>query len=155
MEITNRLDVIEPGDQTALISIDVPEAQRMVVEQLNALGYKLHTGLFTEDILLKMRTHLYDVVLISEHFNGTDIETNPILADVTKINTNQRRKQVVVLIGSSLNTNDENEAFQHSVDLVVNLSDIANLRPVLRRAVMRKKEFYTPFNESMRAVGAA
>jgi CheY-like chemotaxis protein len=155
MEITNRLDVFEPGDQTALVSIDVPEAQRLVVEQLSALGYKMHTGLFTEDVLLKMRTHLYDVVLIAEHFNGTDIETNPILAEATHLNSIQRRKQVVVIIGSSLNTDDENEAFQHSVDLVVNLSDIVNLRPVLRRAVLRKQEFYVPFNDSMRAVGAA
>jgi hypothetical protein len=155
MEITNRLDVFEPGDQTALVSLDVPEAQRLVVEQLSALGYKMHTGLFTEDILLKMRTHIYDVVLISEHFNGTDLETNPILAEATRFNPHQRRKQVVVIIGSSLNTDDESEAFQHSVDLVVNLTDMINLRPVLRRAVLRKHEFYTPFNETMKAVGAA
>jgi CheY-like chemotaxis protein len=155
MEITNRLDVFEPGDQTALVSIDVPEAQRLVVEQLSALGYKLHTGLFTEDILLKMRTHVYDVVLISEHFNGTDIETNPILAEATRFACQQRRKQVVVLIGSSLNTDDESEAFQYSVDLAVNLTDIVNLRPVLRRAVLRKQEFYVPFNDTMKAVGAA
>ena len=155
MEITNRLDVFEPGDQTALISIDVPEAQRLVVEQLSALGYKLHTGLFTEDILLKVRTHIYDVVLISEHFNGTDLETNPILAEAARFSPQQRRKQVVVIIGSSLNTDDESEAFQHSVDLVVNLSDIVNLRPVLRRAVLRKQEFYTPFHETMKTVGAA
>lgn len=155
MEITNRLDVFEPGDQTALVSLDVPEAQRLVVEQLGALGYKLHTGLFTEDILLKLRTHIYDVVLISEHFNGTDLETNPILAEATHCAPQQRRKQVVVLIGSSLNTDDESDAFQHSVDLVVNLTDIINLRPVLRRAVMRKQEFYTPLNDAMRTVGAA
>ena len=155
MEITNRLDVFEPGDQTALVSLDVPEAQRLVVEQLGALGYKLHTGLFTEDVLLKLRTHMYDVVLISEHFNGTDIETNPVLAEATNFGPHQRRKQVVVLIGSSLNTDDECEAFQHSVDLVVNLTDIINLRPVLRRAVLRKQEFYVPFNETMKAVGAA
>jgi hypothetical protein len=155
MEITNRLDVLEPGDQTALVSIDVPEAQRLVVEQLGALGYKLHTGLFTEDILLKMRTHMYDVVLISEHFNGTDIETNPILAEAIRFGPHQRRKQVIVLIGSGLNTDDECEAFQHSVDLVVNLTDIINLRPVLRRAVLRKQEFYVPFNDTMKAVGAA
>ncbi len=155
MDITNRLDVFEPGDQTALVSIDVPEAQRLVVEQLGALGYKLHTGFFAEDILLKLRTHIYDVVLISQHFNGTDVETNPILAEVTRFSPQQRRQQVVVLIGSGMNTDDESEAFEHSVDLVVNLSDIVNLRPVLRRAVQRKLDFYTPFQDALRAVEAA
>lgn len=154
MDIAHRLEVFEPGDQTALVSIDVPEAQRLVVEQLGALGYKLHTGLFTEDILLKMRTHSYDVLLISQHFNGTDLETNPILAEVMRFNPHQRRKQIIVLIGSGLNTDSEAEAFQHSVDLVVNLSDIINLRPVLRRAVARKQDFYAPFHDATRAAAA-
>jgi CheY-like chemotaxis protein len=155
MEINNRPEIFETGDQTALVSMDVPEAQRVVIEQLSALGYKLHTGLSREDILLKLRTHVYDVVLISEHFNGTDLETNPILAEVSHLNAAQRRRQVIVIIGSSMNTDDENDAFQHSVDLVVSLSDIANLRPVLRRAVARKREFYTPLNEATRMAGVA
>ena len=46
-----------------------------------------------------------------------------------------------------MNTDDECEAFQHSVDLVVNLTDIINLRPVLRRAVAQA-EFYVPFNDT-------
>lgn len=154
MEIANRLDLFEPGDQTALVCIDVPEAQRLIVDQLSALGYKLHTGLFVEDILLKMRSHTYDVVLISEHFNATDSETNPILAEATHTSPLQRRKQVVVLIGPGVHTNDELQAFQHSVDVVINLADITNLRPVLRRGVLRKQEFYAPFNEAMMAAGA-
>ena len=154
MEIANRLDIFEPDEQTALVCIDVPEAQRLIVDQLGELNYKLHTGLFTEDILLKMRTHTYDVVLISEHFNATDVETNPILFEATHASAAQRRKQVVVLIGPGVNTNDEFQAFQHSVDVVINLADIVNLRPVLRRAVLRKQEHYAPFHEAMKAAGA-
>jgi hypothetical protein len=36
--------------------------QRLVVENLSELHYKIHTGLFVEDILLKLHTHIYDVV---------------------------------------------------------------------------------------------
>ena len=78
MEPHNRLDLFEPGDQTALVCLDVPEVQRIVVDQLTALGYKIHTGLFVEDIQLKLRTHVYDVVVVAEHFNAADIETNAI-----------------------------------------------------------------------------
>lgn len=155
MEIANLLDSFEPGDQTALVCIDVPEPQRLVVDQLNALGYKQHSGLFAEDILLKLRTHAYDVVLISEHFNATDAETNPILAEATQAPVAQRRRQVIGLIGPNFSTNNEMQAFQQSVDVVINLADIINLRPVLRRAVQRKQEFYTPFHEAMRAAGMA
>jgi hypothetical protein len=55
MQIQNRFDIFEPGDLTALVCLDVPEVQRIVVDQLVQLGYKLHTGLFVEDILLKLR----------------------------------------------------------------------------------------------------
>jgi CheY-like chemotaxis protein len=155
MEFANRLDIFEPGDLTALVCTDVPEVQRLVVDQLTALNYKLHTGLFVEDILLKLRAHTYDVVLISENFAATDLETNPILREATRAPAAQRRKQLLVLIGSSVQTNDELQAFQHSVDLVVNLADVMNLRPVLRRALLRTQEFYAPFQESLKAAGMA
>jgi len=153
MEFQSRLDLFEPGDTTALVCVDVPEVQRIVVDQLTALSYKIHTGLFLEDILLKMRAHAYDVVVISEHFNATDMMSNPIVAAAVNAPAEQRRKQFLVAVGSTLTTNDEMQAFQYSVDLVVNLSDVVNLRPVLRRGVMRMNEFYTPFREAMKAEG--
>ena len=155
MEPQNRLDLFEPGDQTALVCLDVPEVQRIVVDQLTALGYKIHTGLFTEDILLKLRTHIYDVVVVAEHFNASDIETNPILAEAVHTPAEQRRRQFIAVIGSSFVTNDEMEAFQHSVDLVVGLVDVVNLRPVLRRGLRRTQEFYAPFHEAAKAAAAA
>ena len=155
MEFQNRLDLFEPGDLTALVCCDVPEVQRMVVDQLGSLNYKIHTGLFVEDILLKLRAHSYDVVVISENFAASDVENNPILNEAVRVPSAQRRRQVLVLIGSGLITNDEIEAFQHSVDLGVNLADVVNLRPVLRRIIQRTQEFYAPLQESLKAAGLA
>jgi hypothetical protein len=155
MEFENRLDIFDPGDLTALVCSDVPEVQRLIVDQMTSLNYKIHTGLFVEDILLKLRSHTYDVVLVTENFAATDIETNPILKEAIDAPAIQRRKQLVVLIGSSVGTNDEMQSFQHSVDLVVNLSDVMNLRPVLRRALLRLNEFYAPLQESLKATGMA
>lgn len=155
MDFQSRLDLFEPGDQTALVCVDVPEVQRIVVDQLTALNYKIHTGLFVEDILLKLRAHVYDVVVISEHFNASDMSSNPIIAAAVAAPAEQRRKQFIVAIGSTLSTNDEMHAFQHSVDLVVNLADVVNLRPVLRRGVMRSNEFYAPFRDALQSEGFA
>src|SRR4051812_44505324 len=155
MEFQSRLDLFEPGDLTALVCVDVPEVQRILVDQLTALNYKIHTGLFLEDILLKLRAHVYDVVIISEHFNASDISSNPIVAAAIAAPAEQRRKQFLVAVGSTLVTNDELQAFQYSVDLVVNLADVVNLRPVLRRGVARMNEFYTPFREALNAEGFA
>ena len=65
----------------------------------------------------------------------------------------QRRRQFVVLLGASFQTNDEMQAFQHSVDLVLNVSDAANLKPVLRRGVNRKHELYAPFELAIKESG--
>jgi hypothetical protein len=155
MEFQNRLDIFEPGDQTALVCVDVPEVQRIVVDQLTTLSYKMHTGLFLEDVLLKLRANAYDVVIISEHFNASDMNSNPIIAAAIAAPAEQRRKQFLVAVGSGLTTNDEMQAFQYSVDLVVNLADVVNLRPVLRRGVLRAGEFYAPLREVMKAEGVA
>jgi hypothetical protein len=155
MEFQSRLDLFEPGDLTALVCVDVPEVQRIVVDQLTTMNYKIHTGLFLEDILLKLRAHTYDVVIISEHFNASDISTNPIVALAIAAPAEQRRRQFLVAVGSTLITNDEMQAFQHSVDLVVNLADVVNLRPVLRRGVVRMSEFYAPFRGALSAEGFA
>jgi CheY-like chemotaxis protein len=151
----NRLDFFDHGDRTALVCLDVPEIQRMVVEQLTELGYKIHTGLFIEDILLKLRAHAYDVVIVSEHFDATDTATNPIIATAIDAPPAQRRKQFIAVLGSSFTTGDEMQAFTASVDLVIALADVVNLRPILRRGVNRAQEFYAPLHDAMRAAGVA
>lgn len=149
----HRIDLFEPGDKTALVCVDVPEMQRLVVENLTELQYKLHTGLFLEDILLKLQTHVYDVVIFSEHFNATDAKNNPISHAVMDIPSVQRRKQVIVMIGSSVHTDSDMDAWLHSVDLTVNLADLPNLKHVLRRAVQRTQGFYQPYAEALAAAG--
>lgn len=155
METQNRLDVFEPGDMTALVCLDVPEVQRIIVDQLTALGYKIHTGLYVEDALLKLRTHTYDVIVISEHFDASNMETNPLIAETLISAPEQRRRQFVAVLGSSFVTNDGAQAFDYSVDLVVALPDVVNLTPVLRRGLARCRDFYAPWNEAVRIVEAA
>ena len=145
----HRIDLFEPGDTTALICVDVPEVQRLVVENLTELGCKIHTGLFIEDIMVKLQTHAYDVVIIAEHFGDSNLESNPILNTTLDIAPNQRRRQIIVLIGSSVHTDSDMEAWAHSVDLVVNLADVPNIKHVLRRCMQRCRSFYTPYTEAL------
>ncbi len=149
----HRIDLFEPGDKTALICIDVPEVQRLVVENLTEIDYKIHTGLFLEDILLKLQTHTYDVVIVAEHFNASTRETNPILDASKQFPGSQRRAQMLVLVGSGVHTDSEMEAWAASVDLVVSLSDVPNLKHVVRRAVLRREVFYRPLIEAYEAAG--
>jgi hypothetical protein len=146
-----RFDIFEPGDKTALVCMDVPEMERLVVEQLGDLGYKIHTGLSVEDIVFKMRAHPYEVLVIAENFAASDVTTNPVLLETVATPASQRHQQLVVLVGASLTTADEAQAFQCSVDVVINLADIMNMRPVIRRAAQRTREFYARYLEAVAA----
>ena len=151
METNHRLDVFEPGDKTALICMDVPEMERLVVEQIRDLGYKVHTVFSAEDFIHKLHTHHYDVVVIAENFAASTLHSNPVLAEAVNAPVAQRQRQILLLLGASLKTADELQAFQHSVDLVVNLADIATLRPIIRRAVNLMQEFYARYIDAVTA----
>jgi len=153
MEAIVRNDIFEPGDLTALVCIDKPDIQQIVVDQMSAIDYKIHVGLYLDDIALKLRSYTYDVVVIDEHFNDMPLQGNPVLAEAALIPPAQRRMQYFVLVGPELMTNDEMIAFIYSVDLVFNTNDITNLKPVLRRGVARHKEFYSSWHEVAKTVG--
>ena len=74
----------DAGDNTALVCIDHQQYQKLVVPQLIDMSYKVHLGLFEEDVLLKLSTYNYNVVVVYENFKGSTVQTNPILADLVK-----------------------------------------------------------------------
>ena len=152
METGTRLDMFEPGDLTMLVCHDVPEVRDLIVNQVSEMNYKIHTGLFPDDILLKMRTHQYDAIVLSANFNAVNYDVCPIYLAATCVSPVQRRRQFIVLIGSQFTTGDEMQSFAASVDLVIGLPDVVTLRPVFRRTSQRHRELYAPFHEAEKAV---
>jgi hypothetical protein len=45
-------------------------------------------------------------------------------------------------------------AFVQSVDQIINIADLANFKPVLRRGVAQHRELYNSFHETLKAVQA-
>ena len=140
LEIENGF--FDVGDNTALVCIDHPQYQRIIVPQLTELGYKVHLGLFEEDVLLKLATYNYNVVVVYENFKGSNQHDNPILRELVKRPGALRRQHFVVLLSHNATTNDAMAGFALSVDQVVNIHDIANFRPVLRRGVAQHHDLY-------------
>jgi hypothetical protein len=140
------------GDNTALVCVDHQQYQKIVVPQLIDMTYKVHLGLFEEDVLLKLKTYSYDVVVIYENFKNTKLETNPILREMVKRSGPERREHFVVLLSHRFATNDAMSAFVQSVDLIINISDLANFTPVLRRGTTQHRELYHSFHEMLKSV---
>jgi hypothetical protein len=142
------------GDNTALVCIDHQQYQKMVVPQLIDMTYKVHLGLFEEDVLLKLKTYSYNVVIVYENFKGSTPQNNPILRELVKQSGAARRQHFVVLLSQRFATNDAMSAFVQSADQIINIADLANFKPVLRRGVTQFRELYGSFNDTLKAVQA-
>src|SRR5436305_551095 len=94
------------GDQTALVCVDHPQYQKPVVAQLTELGYKVHLGLFEEDVILKLSTYSYTVVVVYENFKGARFDENPILRELMKRPGAARRAHFVTLLSHRCASND-------------------------------------------------
>lgn len=152
MEQEHDSSFFDLGDNTALVCVDHQQYQKIVVPQLIDMTYKVHLGLFEEDVLLKLKTYSYDVVVIYENFKGSTLQTNPILREMIGRPGPQRREHFVVLLSHRFATNDAMSAFVQSVDLIVNITDLANFKPVLRRGATQHRELYQSFNEMLKSV---
>lgn len=154
MEAQHETPFFDAADLTALVCIDQQQYQKLVVPQLIDIGYKVHLGLFEDDVLVKLRTYRYNVVVVHENFKGHKPEKNPLIAHIMRESGAQRREHFVVLLSQRFPTNDAMSAFVQSVDMVLNVSDLANLKPILRRGVAQHRELYQPFQETLKAVQA-
>ena len=143
------------GGKTALVCVDHQTYQKMIVPQLTELGYEVHLGLFAEDVLLKLATYNYDVVVVYENFGGTSVHENPILREMLKRPGSLEHENFVVLLSHHSATNDCMMAFSQSVDQIVNINDLSSFRPVLRRGVAQNADLYLPFQETIKAVQTA
>jgi len=155
MNIDSEHDLgFDAEDNTALVCVDHQQFQKMVAPQLIDMNYKVHIGLHEDDVLLKLRTYAYDVVVIYENFKGSTPATNPLLNEMKRRPGAQRREHFVVLLTHRFTTNDAMSAFVQSVDLVLNVADLANLKPVLRRGMAQHREMYQSFLSTLKSVQA-
>jgi hypothetical protein len=152
MEIETDHTFLDIGDNTALVCVDHQQYQKIVVPQLIDLGYKVHLGLFEEDVILKLQTYSYDIVVVYENFKDSTAQTNPVLRALSRCPDARRREHFVVLLSHRFPTNDAMSAFVQSVDQIVNISDLGNFKPIVRRGDAQHRELYHSFNEMVKTV---
>ena len=148
------LTEFEVSENTALVCVDHEQYQKLITQQLVDLKYKVHVGLYEDDVLLKLRTYSYEVIVVYENFKGTTLDTNPILQRLVVESATQRREQFVVLLSHRYPTNDSLSAFVHSVDRIANIADLANFKHVLRRGMTEHREKYHFFQSTLKTVQA-
>ena len=100
-----------------------------------------------------MRYHNYDLILVNEEFDTADPDRNGILIFIERLHMSIRRNMFVVLISNRFRTMDNMAAFNKSVNIIINISNIKDFNKILRRGISDNDYFYRVYKEMMRKTG--
>src|ERR1700677_1459275 len=121
-------DFISATDKPALLAFSTPEWLDTAKTSLQELGYKVHTAATHGDFLIRFSQFRYQVVILEELFAANTIAENSTLTALQNMPMSQRRQANVILLGPSFQTFTPMQAFQQSVNAVINPSEIFLLK---------------------------
>jgi CheY-like chemotaxis protein len=143
--------ILDP--RPALVCIDEGPRRTAVTTALAELGYTPEVPTSGENALDRMRKQSFEVVVVDQAYEGSAPLDNPVLRGLGAMNMTVRRYMFVALVGSNLPTLDNTTAFSRSVNAVFSYEDLAQLAPILKRAIADNDAFYRVFREVLRAAG--
>jgi hypothetical protein len=147
------LDFYEEGAKLALLMLSEAEADSGIREAAEGL---LHKTVLVKDAgegISKMRFHLFDLLVLSEHFEDVPWAQSPVLHCLNRLPMHTRRKSFLILLGSEFSTMDRMTAFGLSADLVVNPKDMNEFSGILKAALWNQENFYGAFTEALNELG--
>ena len=150
---TGPLEFFEEGAKLALVLVGETEIATEIDSSLEELSYKIVSPKSIQDAMSKIRLHHFDLIILSDGFDGQGIESNPITHYLNHISMSIRRKIFLVLLSENFQTMDNMMAFAKSSNLVVNPTDISNIGSILKRAISDNEKFYKVFTDTLKEVG--
>ena len=145
--MADRFDFVSATDRPALLALTKPEWIAIVQTALSELGYKVQ----------KIGTHLefpsrfaqvpYQILVIEDQFTETPLSENMTLQILQALPMNQRRHTTVILIGEWFETLNALQAFQLSVHAVINYSEMALFRQLVKKVISENDLFLSNFRE--------
>lgn len=147
------LDFYEMGAKLALLMVSEAEAESGIREAAERVHHKTALAKDPGDGINKMRFHHFDLVVLSEHFEGIPWVQSPVLHYMNRLPMHSRRRIFLVLLGSEFTTMDRMTAFAQSADLVVNSGDMDEFSGVLEVSLWNHHKFYGAFMETLNKLG--
>lgn len=146
-------DFVEADTETALICESDPALREKISNSMKNLGYQITEPTSSKDALKNMRFHVYNVAIVNENFDSADPVSNAVLNYLANLNISTRRQIFVTLISNQFRTTDNMAAFNKSVNLIINTSNIDDLGQIIKRGVAENEAFYYVFKETLRKKG--
>jgi hypothetical protein len=141
-------DFISATDRPALLAFSTPEWLDAARTALQELGYKVHTAATHSDFLIRFSQIRYQVVVLEELFAANSPAENATLHTLQSMPMNQRRHAAIILFGNSYQTFTPMQAFQQSVNAVINASELFLFKQLIEKAVADCSFFLHSFREA-------
>ena len=103
--------------------------------------------------LKNARFHVYDVVVLNELFDTSNPDANDLLTYFGALPMSIRRRMFILLTTNRFRTMDNMMAFNKSVNVIVNLTNLDDLAPILQKGLADHDAFYRVFRESLQKMG--
>ncbi|MBA7496605.1 hypothetical protein ES702_07214 [subsurface metagenome] len=152
-EDTSPLALFEEGTRLALVLDGDDGHVKEINSVLEELSYKSIVSASVQEAMGKLRLHHFDLIILSDGFDGQDLENSPITHYLNHISISIRRKTFLTLLSDKFKTMDNMMAFGKSANLVVNPADISNLTLILKKAISDSEKFYKVYMDTLKEVG--
>lgn len=147
------LDIFEEGTRLALVLDGDDGHIKEINSALEQLSYKSILPTSIREAMGKLRLYHFDLIILSDGFDGQDLEGSPITHYLNHLSMSLRRKVFLVLLSDKFKTMDNMMAFGKSANLVVNPDDLSNLPLILKKAISDNEKFYKVFMDTLKETG--
>ncbi len=147
------LDPLTEEKLMVLSCVDSSDLNIRIKTTIKPMGLDMQNAKDVPSAMKMMEYHVYNLVLIDEAFDSD--KGLSIVEKMNKFDMSLRRRSCIVLISKKLKTNDNMFAMHASVNQTINVNDMDKLDGVIKRALKKHRNFYTVYNDSLRATGKA
>ena len=149
------LDFFEEGTKLALVMDSDKGRSEKIRAAVAELDYKIVASDNTRDATGKLRFHQFDLIVLTDGFDGQKIDQSPILNYMNRMSMSARRRIFLALMGEDFKTTDNMMAFALSANLVINLKEVDQLSTILKRAISENEKFFKVFMDALVEEGKA
>ncbi len=147
------LDLFEEGTRLALVLDGDDGHVKEINSALKQISYKSILPTSMREAMGKLHLYHFDMIILSDGFDGQDLERSPITHYLNHLSMSLRRKIFLVLLSDKFKTMDNMMAFGKSANLVVNPDDLSNLPLILKKAISDNEKFYKVFMDTLKETG--
>jgi CheY-like chemotaxis protein len=144
---------VAPESETVMICEQDPVIREKISNNLKKMGFEIVQPTTSKEALRYMRFHIFDIIFIDEDFDTGVWESNRILKFLEGLNMSIRREIFVVLVSTTLTTLDNMQAYNKSVNLIVNKREMGGIEQILRQSLVEYDDFYHTFKDKIHKFG--